>query len=138
METRTDAAAEQDASTPPEKPARAFFSAIFDAVLDEIERNPDFAERLGARLSAATEGRVALTVKRRRRRLDAPPAALAEIDLAAEYVSGGQFDLMEKLQAFTNAELAALVKSRDLTSDPVSKLTKSQLLNLLVRHAAGR
>ena len=104
-------------------------------LLDEIERNPDFAERLAAKLSRGMGGEVQLVVKNRKRRLDAPPAELEALDLAAALEEEGQFGLREKLTAFRNAELAALIKARNLTSEPVSKLNKSQLANILVRAA---
>lgn len=118
-----------------EASARAFFEGLFDAVLDEIERNPDFAERLAQRLSRGLDRDVQLVVKNRKRRLDAPPPELEALDIVAILESEGQFALRERLGAFTNAELAALIKARSLSSEPVSKLNKSQLANILVRAA---
>lgn len=100
-----------------------------------MERNPDFAERLSARLSKGVGDHVNLVVKTRRRRLDAPPAELDALDLAALMAEEGQFALREKLTEFKNAELAALIKARNLSSEPLSKLNKSQLANILVRAA---
>ena len=118
-----------------ETSARDFFEGVFAAVLDEIERNPDFAERLAQRLSAGLGEDVQLIVKSRKRRLDAPPAELESLDLGELLEAEGQFGLRDKLAAFTNAELAALIKARGLSSEPVSKLNKSQLSNILVRSA---
>lgn len=120
---------------PKEKPARAFFEGLFGAVLEEMERNPDFAERLAAKLSEGMGEDVALVVKRRRKSADGPPAALAELDLAGLMAAEGQVALREALAKFTNAELGALIRERDLSSEPVSKLNKTQLMNLLVRAA---
>lgn len=118
-----------------EKPARAFFESLFGAVLEEMERNPDFAERLAEKLSKGMGEDVALVVKRRRKSADGPPAELAELDLSAMLEEEGQFGLREALAKFTNAELGALIRARGLSSDPVSKLNKAQLTNLLVRAA---
>ncbi|MEM9724991.1 MAG: hypothetical protein AAF909_05960 [Pseudomonadota bacterium] len=131
------------ASAPPEQtpaaeaereaPARAFFEALFDVVLDEIERNPGFADRLSEKLGGVAPLR--LVVKGRRRGREEPPPALAALDLPELLREEGQMALRERLSAFTNPQLAALIRARQLSSDPVSKLNKSQLANILVRAA---
>ncbi|MEM9726028.1 MAG: hypothetical protein AAF909_11250, partial [Pseudomonadota bacterium] len=64
-----------------------------------------------------------------------PPPALAALDLPELLREEGQMALRERLSAFTNPQLAALIRARQLSSDPVSKLNKSQLANILVRAA---
>ena len=117
------------------KPARArapreFFGALFETVLDEIERNPAFAEQLAERLAP----HVTVVVKSRRKAAEAPPE-LVEMDLAATLEAIGQIEMRERLAKYTNAALAAFVRDRSLTSTPPSKMNKTQLLNVIVRAA---
>lgn len=110
---------------------RDFFGALFDEVLEEMDRNPDFAARVAERIGGA----VTLKIEgvKRQRRGAAVPSALDEMDLKAELEAHGQIRLREKLGRFTNADLGALVRARRWSESPVSKMNKGQLLNAIIR-----
>ena len=108
---------------------RDFFEPLFEAVLEEMDRNPDFAVRLAEKIG----GPITLKVEGARRKAPSIPAALEEMDLQAELAESGQIQLREKLGRFTNAELGALVRNRKWAEAPVSKMNKGQLLNAIVR-----
>ena len=109
---------------------REFFGKLFDAVLDEIEQNPEFAERLAERLGE----HVTVLVKQKKRPVRIPED-LAGLDVAAALEEVGQIELRERLAGYRNAELGAYVRSKGLTSTPVSKMNKTQLLNVIIRSA---
>lgn len=109
---------------------REFFGALFEAVLDEIEQNPEFAERLAERL-----GDHVTVLVRQKKRPARVPDDLAALDIAAALEEVGQIELRERLAAYKNAELGAYVRARGLTSTPVSKMNKTQLLNVIIRSA---
>lgn len=109
---------------------REFFGKLFDAVLDEIEQNPEFAERLAERLGE----HVTVLVKQKKRPVRIPED-LAALDVPAALAEVGQIELRERLAGYKNAELGAYVRSRGLTSTPVSKMNKTQLLNVIIRSA---
>lgn len=109
---------------------REFFGKLFDAVLDEIEQNPEFAERLADRLGE----HVTVLVKQKKRPARVPED-LAELDVAAALAEVGQIELRERLANYRNADLGAYVRAKGLTSTPVSKMNKTQLLNVIIRSA---
>ncbi|MCI4664118.1 MAG: hypothetical protein MRY74_05290 [Neomegalonema sp.] len=108
---------------------RDFFEPLFEVVLEEMDRNPEFAARVAERIGGA----VTLKLEGVRRKPAAVPSALAELDLQAEMAEHGQIRLREKLGRFKNAELGALVRARKWSDAPVSKMNKGQLLNAIVR-----
>lgn len=108
---------------------RDFFAPLFEAVLEEMERNPDFAVRVADKLG----DQVVLKVEGAKRKAAMVPPALEAMDLAAELAEHGQIKLRATLGRFTNAELGALVRTRKWSDEPVSKMNKGQLLNAIVR-----
>ncbi len=108
---------------------REFFAPLFEAVLEEMDRNPDFAARVAEKIGAP----VALEIEGARRKPATVPTALAELDLAAALAEQGQIKLRETLGRFTNAELAALLRQRRWSTEPISKMNKAQLLNAIIR-----
>ena len=110
-----------------------FFSALFDEVLEEMERNPDFAARLSERMAQKLGGAVTVKVEGKKRPAATVPPALEEMDLKAALEALGQIPLREKLGRFTNAQLGALVRARKWSEEPVSKMNKGQLLNAIIR-----
>ncbi len=109
---------------------REFFGKLFDAVLDEIEQNPEFAEKLAESLGE----HVTVLVKQKKRPVRMPDE-LASLDAPAALEEVGQIELRERLGNYRNAELAAYVRSKGLTSTPVSKMNKAQLVNVIIRSA---
>lgn len=120
--------------SPSKHTPRAYLAAIFETVIEEAEQNPEFMERLAARL----DGEVTVVVAGRARKGPAAvPEALRGMDLPAEREALGQIGLREKLSGFTNAELAALVRERKLSTTPASKMNKGQLVNAIMRASKG-
>lgn len=108
---------------------REYFAAVFETVLEEIDRNPDFAERLASRMG----DRVELVVRPGRKPPASVPAELADLDLKALRAEIGHIELGERFSRYSNAELRAFVKARALASGPLSKKNKTQLVQLIVR-----
>lgn len=113
-----------DASTP-----REVFQAVFDLVLDEIDQNPDFAEKLAERLPDG----LSLVAHGRKKAPAAAPPALMAADLKALRAEIGQIELRERLAVHKNAELIALIRAKALADGPLSKKNKGQLINIIVR-----
>ncbi|MEL6317738.1 MAG: hypothetical protein AAFR16_08905 [Pseudomonadota bacterium] len=110
---------------------REFFTALFETVLEEVERNPDFAEKLAHRLGQ----QVAYTTRARRGPAEAPEA-LMTLDLRAARAELGETGLREMLSGFRNAELAALIRARKLSDGgALSRRPKNSLLNVILRAA---
>ncbi|MEO1328685.1 MAG: hypothetical protein AAFW46_03410 [Pseudomonadota bacterium] len=114
---------------PPKRSPRDYLSAIFDTVLEEAERNPEFMERLADRL----DDQVTVVVQGRRKGPAEIPPELRDMDLAAARDELGQIGLREKLAGYTNAALAAYIRARKLSETPPSKLNKAQLVNAIIR-----
>lgn len=110
---------------------REFFEPLFEAVLEEMEQNPDFAARVAEKLG----DQIVIKIEGRRRAPVAPPAELDGLDVAAALADEGQIRLRERLGRYKNAELGALVRERKWSDQPVSKLNKTQLLNAIIRAA---
>lgn len=104
---------------------------MFDLVLDEIDQNPAFAAKLAERLP---EGLSLVAPGRKKTPAVAPPALMAA-DLKALRAEIGQIELREKLAAYRNAELIALIRAKALAEGPLSKKNKGQLINIIVRAA---
>lgn len=108
---------------------RDFFEPLFEAVLEEMDRNPDFAARVAERIGVP----VTVKIEGARRKPAAPPPELAAMNVAAELEQIGPIALREKLGRHTNQALGALVRARGWSDQPVSKLNKGQLLNAIIR-----
>lgn len=102
---------------------------MFDVVLDEIDANPAFAERLAARLPDG----LTLVVPARRKKPSAAPPELLALDLKAARAELGQIELRDRVSRHTNAELAAYVRAAGLEGGPLSKKNKTQLVNIIIR-----
>ncbi|MEL6278315.1 MAG: hypothetical protein AAFQ73_09160 [Pseudomonadota bacterium] len=108
---------------------REYFAAVFETVLEEIDRNPEFAARLSSRLG----DRVELIYKPAKKGPASVPSELADVDLKAMRAEIGHIELGERFSTHSNAVLRAFVKERGLASGPLSKKNKTQLVNIIVR-----
>lgn len=108
---------------------REYFAAVFETVLEEIEQNPDFAERLAGRLG----DRVELVFKPPRKKAAAVPPELEGIDLKALRAEVGAIELEDQFSKHSNDVLRAFIRARSLATGPLSKKNKTQLVNIIKR-----